>query len=330
MNISVRWLERHVDLDGLTPEQIANDLTLSTAETEGITLFGAGLEQLVVGHVLEHSRHPDADKLSVNQVDLGNGVVNQIVCGAPNVGAGQKVCVIQPGAKLPDVGPKAGIKIKKAKIRGVESLGMICSEAELGLSEDHDGIMVLPDVLEPGTRFIDAFPVQDHVIEIDNKSINHRPDLWGHRGIARELAAMHGRKLKPLGAPIEFPVQGDTVAVDIEDLAACPRYLGLCLEGVEAGRSPDWLRYLLLAVGQRPIDLLVDLTNFVMLDLGQPMHAFDRGQIRGRVGVRRANPGETITTLDGQERALVDADPVDHHGRQGRRPAGGAGRRHGR
>lgn len=317
MNISVRWLQRHVDLGDLTPEQIANDLTLSTAETEGITRFGDGLEQLVIGHVIEHGRHPDADKLSVNKVDLGGGVVNQIVCGASNVGLGQKVCVIQPGAKLPDVGPKAGIKIKKAKIRGVESLGMICSEAELGLSEDHDGIMVLPEELEPGTRFVDAFPVQDHVIEIDNKSINHRPDLWGHRGIARELAAMHGLKLAPLGKPIAFPQGGDRVEVDIEDLAGCPRYLGLCLEGVEAGRSPDWLRYLLLAVGQRPIDLLVDLTNFVMLDLGQPMHAFDRRQVGARVGVRRAKAGESMTTLDGQERALVDSDLLITTGEKG-------------
>jgi len=317
MNVSVRWLNRHIDLSDLTPEQIANDLTLSTAETEGITRFGAGLEQLVIGHVIEHGRHPDAEKLTVNQVDLGGGVVNQIVCGAPNVGAGQKVVVIQPGARLPDVGPKAGIKIKKAKIRGVESLGMICSEAELGLSEDHDGIMVLADDLVPGTRFVDVFPVQDDVIEIDNKSINHRPDLWGHRGIARELAAIYGRKLNPLGKAMTFPDDGDRVEVDIEAPDACARYLGLCLEGVVAGPSPDWLRYLLLAVGQRPIDLLVDLTNFVMLDLGQPMHAFDRGRVGQRVGVRFAAAGERMTTLDGQDRSLEPGDLLITTGARG-------------
>jgi phenylalanyl-tRNA synthetase beta chain len=304
MKISMRWLGRYVDLSDKNPEQILLDLTMSTAEVEGIEAFGAGIEDVVVGHVLTREKHPDADKLSVTTVDVGDGEPRQIVCGAPNVAAGMKVAVVQPGGSLP-----GGIKIKKTKIRGVESLGMICSERELGLSDAHEGILALPADAPIGARFVDAFPVQDHVLEIDNKSINHRPDLWGHYGIARELAAIYGRPLQPVCASIPFPASGRTMAVTLAEGVACPRYVGLVLEGVQAGRSPDWLRWQLFAVGQRPIDLLVDLTNFVMFDLGQPMHAFDLADLgQGPVGVRNARAGEVIRTLDGVDRTL---DPSD-------------------
>ena len=304
MLISINWLNRYVDLKGQSPEEIRDHLTLSTAEVEEITTFGEGLEELVVGHVLTREKHPDADKLSVCTVDVGaGGEPLQIVCGAPNVAAGQRVVVIQPGQKLPD-----GTKIKKGKIRGQISMGMICSESELGLSEDHDGILTLEKDYSPGVEFHRVVPFLDHVLEIDNKSINHRPDLWGHYGIARELAAILGLDLKPLGSPIPFPSEGDSVDVSIEDLAACPRYAGVCISGVQATRSPDWLRYLLHAVGQRSINLLVDLTNFVMLDLGQPMHAFDRRQVKGDIVVRRARPGESMTTLDDMPRELAEED----------------------
>ena len=185
MKLSLRWLARHVDLSGIEPRQILADLTMSTAEIEGIEPFGQGLECIVVGHVLAREKHPDADKLSVCMVDLGNGAPVQIVCGAANVQKGQKVAVIRPGDSLPDHGGKGGLKIKVGKIRGVESHGMICSEQELGLSQDHDGILVLPATAVPGSRLVDVLPVQDWVLEIDNKSINHRPDLWGHYGFAR-------------------------------------------------------------------------------------------------------------------------------------------------
>jgi len=304
MLISINWLNRYVDLKGRSPEEIRDALTLSTAEVEEVTTFGAGLEELVIGHVLTREKHPDADKLSVCTVDVGaGGEPLQIVCGAPNVAAGQRVVVIQPGQKLPD-----GTKIKKGKIRGQVSMGMICSERELGLSEDHDGILSLERDYSPGVGFHKVVPFLDHVLEIDNKSINHRPDLWGHYGIARELAAILGLELKPLPSPIEFPAQGDTVDVSIEDLGACPRYTGVCIGGVQVTRSPDWLRYLLHAVGQRSINLLVDLTNFVMLDLGQPMHAFDRRRVKGDVTVRRARPGESMTTLDDLPRELAKED----------------------
>ena len=310
MKLSHRWLSRHVDLTGIEPTQILADLTMSTAEIEGLERFGDGLEPLVVGHVRKREKHPDADKLSVCTVDLGAaGGVVQIVCGAPNVDAGQRVVVIQPGDTLPATGGKGALKIKVGKIRGVESHGMICSESELGLSDEADGIFVLPSDAEIGARFVDVCAVQDWVFEIDNKSVNHRPDLWGHYGFARELAAIYGRELRPVGVPQALPEAGDAVDVVIEDRAACPRYCGLRVDGVDSGPSPNELRWMLQAVDQRAINLPVDLTNFVMLDLGQPMHAFDARHVGERpIRVRRAKDGERITTLDGQERALNSAD----------------------
>ncbi len=301
MKLSLNWLSDHVDLGDKTPQQILDDLTMSTAEVEGIEEFAGGLDGVVVGHVVEREKHPDADKLSRTRVDVGQGEALQIVCGAPNVAAGQKVAVVLPGATLP-----GGIKIKKTKIRGVESSGMICSEVELGLSEEGKGILVLDENATVGTKLTDALGCHDHVLEIDNKSINHRPDLWGHHGIARELAAIYGRPLRPACERIELPAKGRTLEVHIDDLEACPRYCGLVLEGVRALPSPDWLRWRLAAVGQRPIDLLVDLTNYVMLDLGQPMHGFDLRQLDAAgIGVRRAREGETMVTLDGVERRLT-------------------------
>lgn len=310
MKISLRWLSRHVDLSGIDPRQILADLTMSTAEIEDLIRFGDGLEPLVVGHVRKREKHPDADKLSVCEVDLGDsGGVVQIVCGAPNVDAGQRVVVIKPGDVLPPSGGKGALKIKVGKIRGVESHGMICSESELGLSEEADGIFVLPADAAIGARFVDVCEVQDWVFEIDNKSINHRPDLWGHYGFARELAAIYGRELKPAVVPAALPDDGAGVEVIIEDQEACPRYCGLMIDGVTSGPSPNELRWQLQAVDQRAINLPVDLTNFVMLDLGQPMHAFDSRHIGdASIRVRRAKDGEAITTLDGQERKLDDQD----------------------
>lgn len=314
MKISLRWLSRHVDLTGIEPKQILADLTMSTAEIDGLIRFGEGLEPLVVGHVRKREKHPDADKLSVCEVDLGAaGGVVQIVCGAPNVAAGQRVVVIKPGDTLPASGGKGALKIKVGKIRGVESQGMICSESEMGLSEEHDGILVLPadgpNAAPIGARFVDVLPVQDWVFEIDNKSVNHRPDLWGHYGFARELAAIYGRTLQPLPAKVPFPAAGTKVDVHVDDKQGCPRYCGLVLDGVQSGPSPHALRWQLAAVGQRAISLPVDLTNFVMLDLGQPMHAFDLRHVgKGPIRVRQAKPNETITTLDGQVRKLCDQD----------------------
>lgn len=307
MKVSLNWLGRYVDLGDKTPQQVLADLTMSTAEIDGIEGFAQGLGQVVVGRVLERKKHEGADKLSVTRVDVGSGVPLQIVCGAPNVAAGQFVAVALVGAKLP-----GGLVIKQAKIRGVESAGMICSEAELGIGEGGDGILVLDEsaaAAHLGKPFAEALGVADHVLEIDNKSINHRPDLWGHYGIARELAAIWGRPLKPFGPRAELPSAGASPHIAIEDLSTCPRYLGVYVEGVQHARSPNWLRWALASVGARSIDVLVDLTNWVMFDLGQPLHAFDAEKLDGAsIGVRFARRGERMTTLDGACRELVEKD----------------------
>jgi phenylalanyl-tRNA synthetase beta chain len=270
---------------------------------------------VVVGHVVEREKHPDADKLSICKVDLGPagpGELVQIVCGAQNVATGQRVAVARVGTTLP-----GDVKIKKGRIRGQDSLGMICSMRELGLGEEHDGIWVLPSEPAPpeiGAPVAAALGLDDWVLVIDNKALTHRPDCWGHRGIAREIVAvMH----KPLGGQLQLkPLDlsppetggGDPYPVRVET-AGCPRYLGLAIDGVRNGRSPFWMQMLLLAAGQRPIDLLVDLSNFVMLDLGQPNHLFDRRRLSpDGITVRDARPGERMATLDGVERELIADD----------------------
>lgn len=307
MKISFRWLGRHIDLDGLTPDEVANDLTLSTAEVEGVERWAPHLADVVVGHVLERGQHPNADRLSVCRVEVGGDEPLGIVCGAPNVDAGQRVAVARVGTVLP-----GGVKLKRSKIRGVESQGMICSERELELGDDHDGIWVLPSDLPIGAPVAEALDADDWIIEIDNKSLTHRPDLWGHRGIAAELAAIYRRPLKELDTslPTASPgePEGAAVPVDVQD-PGCARFLAIPLAGVANGPSPGWLKRLLLAVGQRPIDLCVDVSNFVMLDLGQPNHLFDRRQISPEgIRVRAARDGERLTTLDDVERALEPTD----------------------
>ncbi|MFT5049109.1 MAG: phenylalanyl-tRNA synthetase beta chain [Chlamydiales bacterium] len=306
MLVSYRWLARHVDLTGVSPEDLAELLTLSTAEVEGIEPFAPHLSAVRVGLVETRVKHPDADKLGICTVRVdGNEDAErlQIVCGAPNVGAGQRVAVATVGTRLP-----GDLKIKKSKIRGVESRGMICSERELELGEDHSGIWVLPESCEIGQPVAAALGLDDWVLEIDNKSLTHRPDCWGHRGLAREIAAILKRDLRPLDLPVLATGSGSSYPVRI-DTPDCPRYMALEIEGAKVLPSPVWLRFLLLAVGQRPMDQLVDLSNFVMLDLGQPTHVFDRGSLSSEgISVRHARDAETLTTLDGEQRKLQESD----------------------
>ncbi len=302
MKISRRWLSRHLDLAGLEAGRIAEDLGLTTAEIERVESYPASLSGVVVGEVLECGRHPNAERLSVTKVAVGGGTLD-IVCGASNVARGQKVAVAPPGTALP-----GDVRVEKAKLRGVESHGMILSEREMGIGEEHDGILVLPPGARVGEEVADALDLRDDVLEIDNKSITHRPDLWGHYGFARELAAIYGR---PLAAPPASPrpAPGEPFPVEIADADLCPLYLALPFEGARNAPSPVWLRRLLLAVGQRPLGAVVDLTNFVMLDLGEPTHAFDRRRLRGgRIEVRRARQGERMKTLDGVDRSLTRED----------------------
>lgn len=303
MLISYRWLQRHVDLSGISPAEVAGDLTIHTAEVEGINVFAPHLGEVVVGHVLECEQHPDADRLRVTRVDVGDGEPLQIVCGAPNMRVGLKVAVGRVGCVLP-----GDFKLKKSKIRGVASHGMVCSVKELELGDDHDGIWELPESCAVGISVAEAMDMGDTIIEIDNKSLTHRPDLWGHRGIAGEVAAIRGLKLKPLDLSLPECGAGDPYPVAVES-AGCMRYIGLPISNVRVERSPAWLRQLLLAVGQRPIDLLVDLSNFVMLDIAQPTHLFDLHQLSSAgILVRNAREGESIVTLDECERALKTSD----------------------
>ncbi len=320
MHISLNWLGDHVDLSGIAPEDIARQLTLRTALIEGVRDQRAALAGVVVGEVLECRPHPGADRLSLCRVEHGGASPAAVVCGAPNVRAGQRILFAPVGTSLPN-----GVKLKAAKIRGEVSEGMICAEDELGLGPEHDGILVLPAGLEPGMPAAGLEGLADVVLEIDNKSVTHRPDLWGHRGFARELAAIYRRNLRPLevderlgpaaagraGAVGAGGTEAGPSRLDVQLAGgSCTLYAGLCLEAAPV-RSPDWLRFRLIACGLRPRNLPVDLSNYVMLELGQPTHPFDRDRLAGgRIVVRRATPGEPLVTLDGVARELVPDDTV--------------------
>ena len=302
MRISWNWLSRHLDTDGLDPHDVGRLFTLKVAELDGIIELGKGIERVTLVRVLEVGKHPSSDKLSLVRMTDGNAV-HQLVCGAPNAkdAVGRLAAWVPPGTTLPD-----GTRIEVAAVRGVESAGMLASEAELGLSEEHDGILIL-DEGTPGQALVDALPVRDVVFEVDNKAITHRPDLWGHRGIAREVASLTGRPLRPEPAPLPIPTTGAPVAVHVDAPDLCPRYLALRFDGVRVGPSPAWLAWALRSVGQRPRSNVVDLTNFVMLDLGNPIHAFDATKLdAGGIVVRRATPQESFRTLDGQQRVLPE------------------------
>lgn len=271
----------------------------------GVADADGNLGRFLVGRVVEAGKHPNADRLQLCRVDVGEGEPRQIVCGAWNFGAGATVAVALPGALLPGADEPLG----EAKLRGELSRGMILSERELELGADHSGIMVLPDGLDPGTPLADVLPLAESVLEIETGF--NRPDLTSVYGIAREVAALTGAELAP--PPGRDPErEGDErVDVRVEDLDACPRYIGRIFRGAAAGPSPVWLKARLLAAGMRPISNIVDVTNYVMLALGSPLHVFDLSLLEeGRIVVRRAAAGEKILTLDGHERTLAAADLV--------------------
>lgn len=315
MNISYNWLKEYIDFD-LTPEQVADVLTSIGLETGGIekveTIRG-GLAGLVVGRVLTCVDHPDSDHLHVTTVDLGDGVPVQIVCGAPNVAAGQHVVVATVGTKLYD-GDRE-IVIKKSKIRGVESFGMICAEDEIGVGTSHAGIIELPLDVKPGTSVRDYYNItDDYVLEVDLTP--NRIDAASHYGVARDLAAWistHTDKNPNLRFPDTSAFACDrtdgAVEVIVENAEACPRYSGVTIRNVTVKESPQWLKDYLNAAGQRPINNVVDITNFILLGIGQPLHCFDLAKVKGdKVIVKTVEPGTKFVTLDGVERTLTDRD----------------------
>ncbi len=303
MKITTNWLADYIDYSWDWRELVEH-LTMAGLEFEGVDELGQRLEGVVVGHVLKREQHPNADRLSVCTVDVGEAT-HTIVCGAPNVAAGQKVAVALPGCAL-----AGGLTIKKAKIRGIESWGMICAEDELGLGENHDGIMILEESLAVGTPFATAVGLDD--VALDFAVTPNRPDCLSLVGIAREIQALTGNALRMPNTGIEESGAPCGAAIDIaiDAPADCPRYVGRVIRNVQVGPSPAWLERRLQAVGQRPINNIVDITNFVMLELGQPLHAFDLKKIeQNRIVVRRANADEKLETLDGVTRTL-DTDTL--------------------
>jgi phenylalanyl-tRNA synthetase beta chain len=297
-----------VDLTGLTAEEIAGRLTMSTAEIDGIDRMNGHLQSIITAKVLDVKPHPNADKLTLVDLDAG-GKNLRVVCGAPNHKKGDIVPLATVGTKFTEE-----FTVKKAKIRGEESEGMLCSEKELGLSDDHSGIMILPAGTPLGRPMSELHPNWfDTRLEIDNKSITHRPDLWCHEGFAREIGALFGRELKdPVDMSLEktFKTGGD-LKVKIENGDAAPRYCGLYVKNIKIAESPDWLKARVTAIGMRPISNIVDITNYVMAEIGEPMHAFDRKKLRGdTIFVRMAKEGERMITLDGGEHTLTAQDIV--------------------
>ncbi len=315
MNISYNWLKQFLQIDW-EAEKTGELLTDLGLEVEGISTFESvkgGLEGVVVGHVLSCEKHPNADKLKLTQVDIGEAEPVQIVCGAPNVDKGQKVPVATIGTTLYDSEGEAW-KIKKGKIRGEESHGMICAEDELGLGDSHDGIMILADHFEPGTACKEIFDIEiDQVFEIGLTP--NRADAMSHFGVARDLkAGLIRKELQPqLNTPSvsNFRIDNRSLMIDVivEDHDLAPRYCGLTISNLIVQSSPDWLKNRLKAIGLKPINNVVDITNYILHELGQPLHAFDASRIyEKKIVVRNAKAGTKFMTLDGEERILHEDD----------------------
>ncbi|MXZ75641.1 MAG: phenylalanine--tRNA ligase subunit beta [Gemmatimonadetes bacterium] len=298
IKVPLSWLQAYCDVPWPV-EELVDRLVMSGLEVDGVDTVGSDFEEFVVGHVERVERHPNADRLSLCTVDVG-GETLQVICGAPNVAAGQKVPVARVGAVLP-----GGMEIRKAKIRGVESFGMICSEAELNLSDDHEGIMVLDAAVEPGQPLKDIVGGPETVLSIDVGT--NRPDCLALVGVAREITALSGGELRiPSGVVDEAGPPVDTLAsVRVDAPDDCPRFVGRVITGVRIGPSPDWLKRRIEAAGIRSISNVVDVTNYVMLEMGQPLHAYDLDRLAGRgIVVRRAGEEEAFTTLDDVDRTL--------------------------
>jgi phenylalanyl-tRNA synthetase beta chain len=297
LRVPLSWLREYVDFD-LTVDELVEVISLHSQEVDGVERLGVLDGEVVVGEVQEFEPHPNADRLFVARVDIGGQLV-QIVAGAPNPYPGARVPVVLPGSVMSD-----GTKLKKAKLRGIESYGMMMSERELGVSSDHDGILLLDESYEVGRPVGDYFPVGETVLEVD--VMPNRPDLWGMIGIARELAAILQTDFRIPQPSFEAdgePTVAYTLRVEAGDL--CPRYDLRRVSNLAPGRrAPLEMRRRVFAAGMRPINAVVDATNYVMLETGQPIHAFDAAKVRGGIVVRRARPGEKITLLDGSTRTL--------------------------
>ena len=299
MKIPLSWLKEYVDVE-LPVEELVDKLVFSGIEVEGVEKVGGAPAGVVVAKVLDVANHPNSDHLHLCTVDYGAAERPVIVCGAPNVEAGGTYPFAPLGTELP-----GGFKIEKRKVRGVESCGMLCAADELGIGSDHSGLMVLDSSLAPGTPLTAVLGEPETVLELEITP--NRPDEISLIGVAREVSALTGAPLRLPDATLREdggPVEAET-RVEVEDTADCPRYSARVLKGVKVGPSPDWMKRRLEAAGIRSINNVVDITNYVMLETGQPLHAFDKARLaEGRIVVRHPRDGETITTLDGAERPL--------------------------
>ncbi len=314
MNISYNWLKEYIDFR-LSPEELADALTsigLEVGTVEEVESIRGGLRGIVIGKVLTCVEHPNSDHLHITTVDLGNGEPTQIVCGAPNVAAGQTVVVATVGTTLYDGDNE--FAIKKSKIRGVESFGMICAEDEIGIGASHDGIIVIAEDVKPGIPAAEYYNLKsDWLIEVDLTP--NRVDAASHYGVARDLSAWLACHAEPseLHRPSVEAFASDeadgAVAVEVDDHEACPRYSGVTIRNIKVAESPEWLKNYLTAIGQRPINNIVDITNFILLGMGQPLHCFDVAKIAGeKIVVRKCKQDTPFTTLDGVERKLDERD----------------------
>lgn len=298
MRISLNWLKEYIDIDQ-SPEELAHLLTMAGLEVEGIEPVGQSLDDIIVAKIISVEKHPNADRLTNCIVDTGTEQV-PVVCGAPNARAGIKVAMAVPGVMLP-----GGVVVKKGKIRGEVSMGILLAEDEMGLTDDHAGIMILPENFETGARLTSLMPVKDFILDISLTP--NRPDCASVIGIAREVAALTGNKIRmPDTEYLETgPSINDLAQVAIDDVAGCPRYAAGMIQGVALGASPFWMRYRLFASGVRAINNVVDISNYVLMELGQPLHTFDYRMLSGhKIVVARAKDGDVFNTLDGQARPL--------------------------
>ncbi len=298
MKVSLNWIKEYVDVE-MPPDELGYLLTMTGLEVEGLEAVGQGLDDIIVAKILKVAPHPNADRLSICSVDTGRERV-EVVCGAPNVAEGALAPLVLAGGKLPD-----GTRMKESRIRGEVSRGMLLAEDEMGLTDDHTGIMILTPDLTPGASLLSALPFPDWVFDLSITP--NRPDCANVLGIAREIAAVTGKRLRKPEIELEEsgPAIEDLTSITIMDPDGCPRYAAGIIQDVELGTSPFWMRYRLYQSEIRSISNLVDVSNYVMLEMGQPLHAFDYDRLReNRIVVRRAEKGETFTTLDGETRRL--------------------------
>lgn len=317
MKVSLNWVKKYVDLpDYITTKQIATDLTLRTVEVEGYENTEEKFHDIIVGKILEVNEHPNADKLRVCKVDIGEGEPKQIVCGGSNLYTNEMVVVCKPGAEVYWHGESELMKIKDSKVRGVDSYGMICGAEEVYLenifpAKDEDEIVDLAGIdCYPGQSITEIIDMKDVVLEIDNKSLTNRPDLWGHYGIARELSAIYDVDLKPI-EKVKIDSNLPKYDVVIEDTTKCQRYVAVEIDNVYEKRSPLWMQSAIIKGGMRPINAIVDITNYVMMAVGQPLHAFDKTHVDGnKIIVRNARDGEELLLLDNNTIELTTDDLV--------------------